>query len=73
MEELPLGSLGSKKLAPSGSLFNKVSSLPISEVSGCKIASRCHSHNLYIVKFYTSSLTKIMLPENSSDTRINIV
>jgi hypothetical protein len=58
MEELPLGSLGSKKLATSESTFTKVNRLPTCEVWGSKPASRRHSHNLYIVNFYTSSLSK---------------
>jgi hypothetical protein len=53
LEEL-LGSLGSKKLATSEGSFTKVSLLPTSEVCGQKPESRRHSHNLFIVKIYTS-------------------
>jgi hypothetical protein len=39
MEQIPLGSSGSKKLATSESSFTKVSRLPTSEVCGRKCAS----------------------------------
>jgi hypothetical protein len=57
-ELLPLGNWGSKKLSASESSFTKVSRLPTSAVCESKPLSCCHSHNLYIVKFYTSLPSK---------------
>jgi hypothetical protein len=62
-EELPLGSLGSKKLATSESSFTKSSRLATSEVCIRKTASRRHRHRLCIVRFHTSSLSESKLPE----------
>jgi hypothetical protein len=61
-KELPLGSLGSKKLATSESSFTKVSRLPTSEVCGSREADLRHTVTVTtftLLNFIQAHLVKV--------------